>query len=79
MLKQENYQQHISAKFNEELESLRNQMLEMGGVVEQQLNAALDALVKMDSGAAVTMSVPPYSRAANPQPAICVWWWRLSR
>jgi phosphate transport system protein len=52
MLKQENYQQHISAKFNEELESLRNQMLEMGGVVEQQLNAALDALVKMDSGAA---------------------------
>ena len=52
MLKQENYQQHISAKFNEELESLRNRMLEMGGVVEQQLSAALDALIKMDSGAA---------------------------
>jgi phosphate transport system protein len=52
MLKQENYQQHISAKFNEELESLRNQMLEMGGKVEQQLNAALDALMKMDSGEA---------------------------
>lgn len=52
MLKQENYQQHISAKFNEELESLRNQMLEMGGKVEQQLNTALDALMKMDSGEA---------------------------
>ena len=52
MLKQENYQQHISAKFNEELESLRNQMLEMGGKVEQQLSTALDALVKMDSGEA---------------------------
>jgi phosphate transport system protein len=52
MLKQENYQQHISARFNEELESLRNRMLEMGGVVEQQLSAALDALMKMDSGAA---------------------------
>jgi phosphate transport system protein len=50
MLKKGNYQQHISARFNEELESLRNQMLEMGGVVEQQLSAALDALVKMDSG-----------------------------
>jgi phosphate uptake regulator len=50
MLKQENYQQHISAKFNEELESLRNQMLEMGGVVEQQLNAALDALVYLVRG-----------------------------
>ncbi|HDY83754.1 MAG: phosphate transport system regulatory protein PhoU [Gammaproteobacteria bacterium] len=52
MLKQENYQQHISARFNEELESLRNQMLEMGGKVEQQLSAALDAMMKMDSGAA---------------------------
>ena len=52
MLKQENYQQHISAKFDEELESLRNQMLEMGGKVERQLTMALDALVKMDSGEA---------------------------
>ena len=52
MLKQEDYQQHISARFNAELESLRNQMLEMGGKVEQQLNGALDALMKMDSGEA---------------------------
>ncbi|RLA49043.1 MAG: phosphate transport system regulatory protein PhoU [Gammaproteobacteria bacterium] len=52
MLKQESYQQHISARFNEELESLRNQMLEMGGKVEQQVSAALDAMMKMDSGVA---------------------------
>ena len=52
MLKQEDYQHHISARFNTELESLRNHMLEMGGKVEQQLSAALDALVKMDSSEA---------------------------
>ena len=52
MLKKEDYQQHISAKFNTELESLRNHMLAMGGKVEQQLSAALDALMKMDSGEA---------------------------
>ena len=52
MLKKEDYQQHISAKFNTELESLRNHMLSMGGKVEQQLTEALDALMKMDSGEA---------------------------
>ena len=52
MLKQEDYQQHISGKFNAELESLRSHLLEMGGKVEQQLITALDALVKMDSGEA---------------------------
>ena len=52
MLKKEDYQQHISAKFNTELESLRNHMLSMGGKVEHQLSEALEALVKMDSGEA---------------------------
>lgn len=52
MLKKEDYQQHISGKFNTELESLRNHMLSMGGKVEQQLSEALDALLKMDSGEA---------------------------
>ncbi|CAA0088558.1 Phosphate-specific transport system accessory protein PhoU [Halioglobus japonicus] len=52
MLKKEDYQQHISAKFNSELESLRNHMLSMGGKVEQQLVTALDAVMKMDSGEA---------------------------
>jgi phosphate transport system protein len=52
MLKKEDYQHHISATFNTELESLRNHVLSMGGKVEQQLTSALDALVKMDSGEA---------------------------
>lgn len=52
MLKQDDYQQHISAKFNAELESLRNHMLEMGGTVEQQLSNALEAMMNLDSGEA---------------------------
>ena len=52
MLKQEGYGQHISGQFNAELESLRNQLLAMGGQVEQQLTTALDALMKLDSGVA---------------------------
>ncbi len=52
MIKQDGYQQHISGRFNAELEALRNHMLEMGGKVEQQLNKALEALVNMDSGEA---------------------------
>lgn len=52
MLKKEDYQHHISATFNIELESLRNHVLSMGGKVEQQLTSGLDALVKMDSGEA---------------------------
>lgn len=52
MLKQEDYMQHISRQFNAELEGLRNQMLEMGGKVEQQLVSAIEALVTMNSGQA---------------------------
>lgn len=52
MLKQEDYQQHISARFNEELESLRNHLLEMGGKVEHQLSNGLEALLQRDSGEA---------------------------
>jgi len=55
MIRKEDYQHHISAKFNSELESLRNQMLAMGGKVEQQLKAALDAMMNMDTGEAETV------------------------
>ena len=55
MIKKEDYQHHISARFNSELESLRNQMLAMGGKVEQQLKAALEAMTKMDTGEAETV------------------------
>lgn len=39
-----NSSQHISQKFDEEMEGLRNQVLKMGGLVEQQINGALRAL-----------------------------------
>jgi phosphate transport system protein len=51
-LKTEDYQQHISGSFNTELEGLRNHLLEMGGVVEKQLNQALEALSSGNSGEA---------------------------
>ncbi len=56
-LKQEDYQQHISGRFNSELESLRNHMLEMGGKVQNQLTGALDAVVQLDSGKAEAVVV----------------------
>ena len=36
---------HISRRFNEDLEKVRNQVLQMGGFVEQQLHKAITALV----------------------------------
>ncbi len=41
--------QHISRRFNEELESLRAKVLEMGGLVEQQVADGTRALVDNDS------------------------------
>jgi phosphate transport system protein len=38
--------QHISHKYNEELEHLRSRVLEMGGLVESQCTKALKSLVK---------------------------------
>lgn len=37
--------EHISRRFNEELEDVRSQVLNMGGVVEEQLSNALKVLV----------------------------------
>lgn len=39
-----NTSHHISHKFDEEMENLRNQVLKMGGLVEQQITGAIDAL-----------------------------------
>jgi phosphate transport system protein len=39
---------HISQQFNEELEEVRNKVLKMGGIVEEQLGRALRALIVGD-------------------------------
>ncbi len=44
--------QHISRRFNEELEGVRSQVLHMGGVVEAQLANALKALVNKETALA---------------------------
>lgn len=43
-----NLNKHISGQFNEELEQIRNDVLKMGGLVEQQLTNALNAVNKSD-------------------------------
>lgn len=43
---------HISQQFNEELEQVKNSLLEMGGLVERQVGDAIRALVEADSALA---------------------------
>ncbi|MDH5456326.1 MAG: phosphate signaling complex protein PhoU [Gammaproteobacteria bacterium] len=40
---------HISRRFNKDIEDLRNHVLAMGGLVEQQLSLAISAIVSGDS------------------------------
>lgn len=44
-----NLGQHISQQFNEELEDIRGKVLQMGGIVEEQLLRATRALINGDS------------------------------
>ncbi len=44
--------QHISAQFNAELEAIKNDLLEMGGKVENQIDLASEALIQGESGPA---------------------------
>lgn len=43
---------HIDRHYDEDLRTLRNHILEMGGLVEKQLAEAMEALVERDSAAA---------------------------
>jgi phosphate transport system protein len=47
---------HISRRFNEDLERVRNKVLTMGGMVEQQLANAVTALIEGDSNLGVSVA-----------------------
>lgn len=44
-----NLKQHTSHRYNEELEDIRNRVLQMGGIVERQVTDGLNALLDFDS------------------------------
>ena len=48
MVDKTGFRKHISQQYNKELEDIRNQVLAMGGMVEQQLIDAVTALVNGD-------------------------------
>lgn len=49
------FENHIVRQFDEELEEIRTQLLEMGGLVEEQLRLAIRAIEDADSGVAETV------------------------
>src|SRR5277367_6083986 len=51
---------HISRRFNEDLEKVRNQVLQMGGFVEQQLHKAITALIEGDSRLGESVATDDY-------------------
>lgn len=51
---------HISQKYNQELEDLRNKVMTMGGLVEKQCKNALEALIKRDSHLAESVATSDY-------------------
>ncbi|HHJ15880.1 MAG TPA: phosphate signaling complex protein PhoU [Gammaproteobacteria bacterium] len=55
-----NIGQHISRRYNEELEDIRNRVLAMGGLVEQQLQDAMRALEDRDGGLAAQVMENDY-------------------
>lgn len=52
--------QHTSRRFNEELETLRNHVLRMGGLVQEQLKLAIDAVVDGDSALGLKVAHDDY-------------------
>ena len=55
-----NLGQHISQQFNAELEDVRNKVLQMGGIVEEQLGKAVLALVNGDTDLAEEVETSDY-------------------
>jgi len=52
--------QHISRRYNQELEDLRNKVMTMGGMVEKQCKNSLKALIKGDSSLAESVATSDY-------------------
>ena len=50
------FSNHIYRKFNHDLEELRTSVMEMGGLVEQQVAAAIEAIVSGDSDLGLEVS-----------------------
>jgi phosphate transport system protein len=51
---------HISKRFNKDIEDVRNSVLAMGGMVETQLASAIEAIVKGDSELGLTVAHDDY-------------------
>ncbi len=51
---------HISRQFNAELEDIRTRVLQMGGLVEEQIGHAIDALVQGDTSLAEAVATEDY-------------------
>lgn len=51
---------HISQQFNAELEDIRSRVMQMGGLVEQQLRDAVTALIDMDEAMAEVVITNDY-------------------
>jgi len=54
------FSQHTSRRFNEELETLRNHVLRMGGQVQEQLVLAINAVVDGDSSLGLKVAHDDY-------------------
>jgi phosphate transport system protein len=52
--------QHISRRFNEDLEDVRNSVLNMGGLVESQFDRAIQALTDADSALGLSVARDDY-------------------
>lgn len=59
-MEHDQYNMHISRKFNEELEALRNDVLRMGGLVEQHLDQAIEAITAGDSEMGLSVARQDY-------------------
>src|SRR5262245_18684812 len=56
----ERFSHHISRRFNEELEHVRSEVLRMGGLVEQHLDVAVQAIVAGDSEMGLRIAAEDY-------------------